>query len=133
MRIEAEIEGMEPNDGLPGAVENLCGDIENLESETRDKFDNMPDSLQYGDTGQLLEGRADSLQEWIDELQGLDLEGEPDRAEIEEEVKEEFGPKPDDATQEDYDSDIETLVEEKISEHWQEKLGEVQGCQYQGE
>lgn len=39
----------------------VCADeLETLASETREKYENMPEGLQQGDTGQLLEERADN-------------------------------------------------------------------------
>jgi hypothetical protein len=45
-------------DGLECEVQNVIDAIESLRDETQEKLDNMPEQLQYGDTGQLLqEGR----------------------------------------------------------------------------
>lgn len=52
-----------------------------LGEETREKFDNMPEGLQQGDTGQLLEARADACEAVADELENAasELESwEPD-------------------------------------------------------
>lgn len=63
-----------------GSVEDLQGDIEGAASEirglgdeARDSFENMPEGLQQGDTGLLLERRAESCEEIADALEGLDL------------------------------------------------------------
>jgi PAS domain-containing protein len=46
------------------AIRDLGGDV-------RASFDNMPEGLQQGDTGQMLETRADGCDEKADELDGL--------------------------------------------------------------
>lgn len=39
-----------------------------------DNLYNMPESLQQGDTGQLLEQRASDMEDWASELEGVDTE-----------------------------------------------------------
>jgi hypothetical protein len=50
-------------------LESAIGDIESLRDETQDKFDNMPDGLQQGDTGQLLEERVNNCNSVISEVE----------------------------------------------------------------
>lgn len=50
--------------------------INDLAQETRDKLDNMPEGLKAGPTGTLLEERADSMDSWASEIEGVEL---PDR------------------------------------------------------
>jgi hypothetical protein len=71
-------------DGLRGIAES----VRELGEEQQEKFDNMPEGLQQGDTGQLLEERAqgceswadaieqaaDSLQSELDEIDGMDAQ-----------------------------------------------------------
>lgn len=45
--------------------------LEELADETEGKFDNMPDGLQQGDTGVLLEERASFAREMAEELEGV--------------------------------------------------------------
>lgn len=54
-------------------VEEWVGDLEQLKDDTQDKFDNMPEGLQSGDTGQTLEQRVSDLEEYIGELQGIEV------------------------------------------------------------
>ena len=58
--------------------------MEDLKSETEDKLSNMPEQLQDSDTGQLLQGRCDSIDEWIGDLENVKSEI-PEDAEAEEE------------------------------------------------
>jgi len=45
------------------AVRDAAEELRNLGSEQQDKFDNMPYGLQQGDTGQLLENRANECED----------------------------------------------------------------------
>lgn len=82
LEIFEAIEDMEPGDledGLPQAV----SDLESLRDETQDKLDNMPEGLQEGDTGQLMQERIEAVEAAIDTLGDLvsraedgDFEGE---------------------------------------------------------
>lgn len=63
--IQASFQGVEDADGLRAIAEQ----VRDLGREERDKFDNMPDGLQQGDTGQLLEERADGCDAWADEIE----------------------------------------------------------------
>lgn len=90
--------------------EGIVEEIRALGEDQREKFDNMPEGLQQGDTGQLLEGRADACGEWADELEGIDLS----------ELEQDYRP-------EDHDS------EEAWEELKQEKVDELQGIEYNGD
>lgn len=56
-------------DGSSDDVGELITRLEELRDETQDKFDNMPEGLQQGDTGQLLEERVNALDSAIQELE----------------------------------------------------------------
>jgi len=75
-RLQHAIENLvaESAEDLEAQMENLRGEIEALAEETREKFDNMPEGLQQGDIGQLLEERADGLDSWVSDLEGVDLD-----------------------------------------------------------
>lgn len=105
-------------------AEDLKTDVEEIASELRDlgqdcqgKLDNMPDGLQQGETGQLLEQRADSCENAADELEGIDFEwSEVDTlAEIKDE-------EPD--IEED---DLKEELERRKQDRLEEILQEVQG------
>lgn len=50
-------------EALASACEAAKSDVEQAGETCQEKFDNMPDSLQQGETGQLLEGRVQSCEE----------------------------------------------------------------------
>ena len=73
--FDGDLANLEP-EGAVEALRDAATAIEELGSEQQEKYDNMPDSLQQGDTGQTLEARAsscesvkDALNEAADELE----------------------------------------------------------------
>lgn len=64
-------------DDLPDAMEaadleDLVNQLEELRDECETSLSNMPESLQYSPTGELLQERIDGLQSWIDEIASID-------------------------------------------------------------
>lgn len=51
------------------ALRSVAEEIRELGSEQQEKFDNMPEGFQQGDTGQLLEERASQCEEWADAIE----------------------------------------------------------------
>lgn len=49
--------------GIEGDIEGIQSEIQELQSDEQDKFDNMPEGLQEGDRGQAIQAAADNLQE----------------------------------------------------------------------
>lgn len=74
---------------LKDAVDTLHEALDEIKSETEEKLQNMPDSLQQGPTGELLQERIDGLEEFIQELEGLDI---PDEEENDDEEENEESP-----------------------------------------
>jgi hypothetical protein len=61
-------------------LDDIALEARGLAEEQQEKFDNMPEGLQQGDTGQLLEERREALENWAEELELVgededDLEG----------------------------------------------------------
>lgn len=73
-------------DDLKEAVSNLREAIDNIKDETEEKKNNMPESLQDSATGELLQERVEGLEEFITEIEGLDI---PDEEESDKEDDEE--------------------------------------------
>lgn len=71
-------------DDLKTAVETAIEELEELKSTTEENLSNMPEGLQEGDTGQMMQERIYNLETYIDELQEvvnnaddlIELEGE---------------------------------------------------------
>ena len=55
-------------DELESFLEELASDARNLGEEEQGKYDNMPEPLQQGDTGQMIEERAQAMGAWADSL-----------------------------------------------------------------
>lgn len=99
--LQERIEDLTADNGLQDERDTLVAEIEELAEEQRSKFENMPDGLQQGDTGQLLEERAEAMTTWASDLESIDI-SEPDMPALTEELG-------DDAKSDE----IEELVEEK--------------------
>lgn len=56
---------------LKDQLETIKGALEEMATDERDKFENMPESLQGGDRGQKLEAAADSLDEAVEGFDAL--------------------------------------------------------------
>ncbi len=62
-------------DELETAVQHAVEEARRIAEEYEDGIANMPDSLQDGPTAQESQERADRLNEWADELEGVDFDG----------------------------------------------------------
>lgn len=71
------------DDGLYDALQELAGEIRALGEECQSSLDNMPEGLQQGSTGELLQTRIDNCESWASEIEGLDDPGQFDESEIE--------------------------------------------------
>jgi hypothetical protein len=50
-------------------LRSIAEDVRALGEEQQEKFDNMPEGLQQGDTGQQVEARANGCEEWADAIE----------------------------------------------------------------
>lgn len=65
-------------DDIEGDVEQVKDELEQLRDETQEKYDNQPPGLQEGDTGQLLQERADLVDELISRIEDIEMEYDED-------------------------------------------------------
>lgn len=100
---ELSVGSYESVGSMEGDVESIKSDLEQLQSDTQEKLDNMPEGLQQGDTGQLLQERIDGVESLVSDFDGLDF-SEPD----EDDIKREKGETKEDA--------LARAVEEKCQE-----------------
>jgi hypothetical protein len=63
--LEVSLDAAEDVEGVRSVIE----EIRTLGEEQQGKFDNMPEGLQQGDTGQLLEERASQCEEWASAIE----------------------------------------------------------------
>lgn len=76
-------EGVDSAEGLREVAER----VRELGQEAQDSFDNMPEGLQQGQTGELLEERAQSCESWADDIESLADELEMALSEFDEQVE----------------------------------------------
>ena len=57
-----------------GTNEDLASALEEIKDDLQDRLDNMPEGLQEGDVGQLLQERIDSLESAISDLESIDVD-----------------------------------------------------------
>lgn len=61
--------------------DELVKGLEELRDMAQESLDSMPEPLQEGDTGQLLQERVDGLEGWVSDLESLSFETEDDESE----------------------------------------------------
>lgn len=63
---------------LTSAKDDYVSALTELSEEQDEKFNNMPEGLQQGETGQKLENRRDETQSMVDELEGVEIPDDND-------------------------------------------------------
>lgn len=138
--IEERLGDLTLDDVEEGCLDDIISELENLRDETQDKWDNIPEQLQdTSDAGMLLQERVDSLEEFISDLENVDLS--VDEGDFTPECPN-CGEYLDDLTSnmekcegcgEDLDRDaLEEQKEEFLTEQKENILGEIQECTYNG-
>lgn len=108
-------EAWEESDKQADDIRAAAEAIRDLGSEAQSSFDNMPEGLQQGDTGQTLENRAMACESCADELDSLadELEGLEDPADGYVEPVEPLG----DLETDEENDEAQQAYEDAISEH----------------
>lgn len=97
--IEDAISALTAGPDLETDRDDIAQQFRDLAQETQDSLDNMPEGLQQGPTGELLQERIDTCEAAADELEGIDFSDAPE----------------------------EGASEEDKAEYWEGKLEEIQG------
>lgn len=97
-----------------GTAQSIADELSTIRDNTQDSLDNMPEGLQEGDTGQLLQERIDNLDEAISELESIDYDT------IKKNAK-------DDVDSEEGTDEYETEFAEKIKEALLDAINEALG------
>ena len=134
-------------DDLEDELQEIIDEIQELGDEQDEKWNNMPESLQYSSTGELLEGRRDSCEEWFSNLESVkdNLPERPTWTVVELPDEPEEPDSADFAAPEHYDAAMIKWEEEQCK--WEEEkdeaeayeselqsqLEEAQGYLYEGE
>lgn len=110
-------------------VSEIVSTLEDLRDQCQESLDNMPEALQSGDTGQMLQDRIDNLESVIEELNNIDEED--CRSEAEEEVATDMGeydPDSDDyKSEEDYQNAFDEALDDKTEDMFADKIDEALG------
>lgn len=56
------------------AIDNIISDLQDIADDLQGRLDNIPEGLQEGDVGQLLQERIDALESAISELESIDVD-----------------------------------------------------------
>jgi hypothetical protein len=102
-------------ENLESSVEDLTSQLEDLRDGCQNNLDNMPEHLQdTSDAGCTLTERIEQLDEWIQNLEAIDLEPEL--------------PEEDDIDPEMLDEERETLMDQAKEEAVEAKVQELEDC-----
>jgi len=73
--IQEEIEELTVDDVLGGIdLQEYADQIRQLGENAEESLYNMPDTLQEGDVGQLLQQRSYDMEDWADQMEAIDVE-----------------------------------------------------------
>lgn len=95
---------------LQGDVTSISEELNQMAEECREKHDNMPEGLQQGEVGQMLEERADACEGAASELDSVDFDINDDQT-FYDEVKEEL----EDEIESELDSEEEADIIEDLA------------------
>ena len=96
-------------------AQSIADELSSILDTTQDSLDNMPEGLQEGDTGQLLQERIDNLDSAINDLECIDYETLKDNAR-------------DDVDSDEGTDEYETELEEKTQEALREEIESALSC-----
>lgn len=108
------------DDGLAGVRDEVTAALQDIADQCQESLDNMPEGLQQGSTGELLQERIDAMESAISEFDGLELD-EPSDDDLDWPEKEK------DESDADYEKRKEAERETVIREFWEAKLEEFHG------
>ena len=99
-------------------AEEIAGELSNIQDTCQDSLDNMPEGLQEGDTGQLLQERIDTLGDVISELESIDYDT------IRKEAQTNFDSEYEEGTPE-YQDELEGEIKTQLIDTINEALGQL--------
>lgn len=110
------------------SLDEIRTEIESIMDDTQERLDNMPESLQYAPTGELLQERINTLESVRDELDCIDISELKSTAMAD--TAEEYGGSYYDPEEDDYDDIINhdampTDLQEMLSQKFEEALDEA--------
>lgn len=129
--LQERIADLSASPDLESECEDIASELRNIGEECQSSFDNMPEGLQQGDVGQMLEQRVSDMESAADEFESIDFSDKPDEdtdceacdGTGEVESGEDNVPK---AKCEECDGTGKHVNEETQDTYWQDKLDEAQ-------
>ena len=97
---------------------SIADELGNIRDQCQDSLDNMPEGLQEGDTGQLLQERIDTLDSVISELESIDYDT------IKEEAQTDFDSEYEEGSPE-YQNEIEGEIQTQLTDAINEALSQL--------
>ena len=107
--LDAALQAAACSDDIQHVIDDAKSSIDELRDDTQGKLDNMPQQLQDADTGQLLQERIDQLDQWLSDLDSVDLSTLQD---LESEEKDEIKDKKAEDTSDDVEEVLTTVKDE---------------------
>jgi len=105
--LQEDNESVPDLDDIESRIEDIKSDIETWRDEQEERKSNLPDSLQDGSSGELLQSRYDALDECANTLDSVDFSYEQ-------------GEKQDGESDEEYETRIEEEKQSRAEEIWNE-------------
>lgn len=87
--LEDEIEAAAPqsHEELQELINDWVDRVNRLAEDAQERLDNMPEGLQQGDSGQLLEERISACEEWASNLESIDCEPPEEEEDIDDDLE----------------------------------------------
>ena len=117
--IEDEIADAPADDGLAGIADDIASRLRELGDECQSNLDNMPEGLQQGSSGELLQERVSAMEQAADEIESLEFD-EPNGDDFDLPEQEEG------ESDEKYAERREEAIEHETQAYWESKLEELQ-------
>ena len=105
-------------------AEQLSDELECIRDDLQDRLDNMPEGLQEGDIGQLLQERIDNVESCIDDLTSIDIDTIKSEVVSGINSREELISIPEDGDSDDYDTifDANESLQEEMTRYFTDLL-----------
>lgn len=107
------------------AKEDIKSQLEWIRDECQESLDNMPESLQYAPTGELLQSRVDAMDAGVDEIDNVDTDFDESLLESDDEDEEPSSESDSPFLSEEVEQQI-ILRFEEITEELQEALNNIE-------
>lgn len=97
-------------------AQSIADELDSIKDQCQDSLDNMPEGLQYGSTGELLQERIDCLDDVISELESIDYDSIKEEAETNIDVEE---------GDENYEEELEGEIKSSLADAINEALSQI--------